>query len=43
LALVVWLAAPPAWRILPHPVYFLWLVSLVTFFAVAAVDRRRIA
>ncbi len=42
LALVVWLAAPNQWKILPHPVYFLWLVSLVTFFMVAVVDRRGI-
>jgi solute:Na+ symporter, SSS family len=43
LALVVWLVAPASWRIVPHPVYFLWLVSLVTFFSVALVDRRRIS
>jgi len=43
LALAGWLAAPPAWRPGPHPVYFMWAVSLVTFFAVAALDRRRIA
>ena len=43
LALVAWLVAPAGWRVLPHPVYFLWLVSLATFFTVALVDRRRIA
>lgn len=42
LALVAWMLAPASWRIFPHPVYFLWLVSLVTFFVVAGVDRRRI-
>ena len=41
-ALVVWLVVPEAWRVLPHPVYFLWIVSLVTFGIVAVVDRRRI-
>jgi len=39
-ALVVWLVAPASWRVFPHPVYFLWLVALVTFAVVAAVDRR---
>ncbi len=42
LALAAWLLAPADWRVLPHPVYFLWLVSLATFFTVAVVDRRRI-
>ena len=42
LALAVWLLAPAQWRLLPHPIYFTWLVSLVTFAAVAALDRRRI-
>lgn len=41
-ALALWLAAPASWRLLPHPIYFTWLVSLVTFFAVAIIDRRRI-
>ena len=41
-ALAAWLAAPPAWRVLPHPIYFTWLVSLVVFFLVPLVDRRRI-
>jgi SSS family solute:Na+ symporter len=42
LALVVWLVAPAEWRVVPHPVYFLWGVSLVTFFLVAVLDRRGI-
>ncbi len=41
-ALVFWLVMPSGWRFLPHPIYFTWIVSLVTFFAVAAVDRRKI-
>lgn len=43
LALIVWLVAPAPWRVVPHPVYFLWAVSLVTFFLVAVIDRREIA
>ena len=27
---------------LPHPIYFTWAASLVTFFLVAAIDQRRI-
>ena len=42
LALIAWLLAPASWRILPHPIYFTWLVSLLTFFLVALIDRRRI-
>ncbi len=42
LALVAWLVAPPGWRVFPHPVYFLWLVSLAAFFLVALLDRRPI-
>jgi len=42
IALVAWQIAPPSWRFLPHPIYFTWIVSLVTFFAVAIVDRRPI-
>jgi SSS family solute:Na+ symporter len=42
LSLAAWLIAPASWRFLPHPIYFTWLASLVTFFIVAAVDRRRI-
>jgi hypothetical protein len=30
-------------RFLPHPIYFTWLVSLMAFFLVAVLDRRRIA
>ncbi len=41
-ALVIWLVMPEDWRFLPHPIYFTWIVSLVTFFIVAAVDQRRI-
>jgi SSS family solute:Na+ symporter len=42
-SLAAWLVAPPSWRVFPHPIYFTWLVSLVTFFAVAAIDRRAIS
>ncbi|MBN2361186.1 MAG: hypothetical protein JXR83_17155 [Deltaproteobacteria bacterium] len=42
LALALWLIAPPGWRLLPHPIYLTWLVSLLTFFAAAAIDRRHI-
>ncbi|MCP4572757.1 MAG: sodium:solute symporter family protein [bacterium] len=42
LALVVWLVAPDGWRVFPHPVYFMWLVSLVTFSLVGLIDQRRI-
>ena len=42
LALGVWLLMPGPWRFLPHPIYFTWIVSLVTFAAVALVDRRKI-
>ncbi|UCG50763.1 MAG: sodium:solute symporter family protein [Candidatus Latescibacterota bacterium] len=41
-ALVVWLLLPESWRFLPHPIYFTWLVSLVTFFLVAVFDKRKI-
>jgi SSS family solute:Na+ symporter len=41
-SLVVWLAAPAGWRILPHPIYFTWLASLAASFAVAAIDRRQV-
>ncbi|MBU0740915.1 sodium:solute symporter family protein [bacterium] len=43
LALVVWLVVPESWRVVSHPVYFLWVVSLVTFVVVMVVDRRRIS
>ncbi len=39
-ALAAWLIAPASWRVLPHPIYFTWLVSLVTFGLVALLDRR---
>ncbi len=42
LALVFWLLAPEQFKVFPHPVYFLWLVSLVAFFVVAIFDRRGI-
>jgi SSS family solute:Na+ symporter len=41
-SLVLWLVAPASWRVLPHPIYLTWAVSLLTFFAVALLDRRRI-
>jgi SSS family solute:Na+ symporter len=46
-ALVVWLIFPAigsAFRSigLPHPIYFCWIVSLVTFFVVFVVDKRKI-
>ncbi len=42
IALAAWQLAPPAWRLLPHPIYFTWLVSLAVFFAVPLFDRRPI-
>jgi SSS family solute:Na+ symporter len=39
-ALAAWLIAPASWRVLPHPVYFTWLVSLAAFGLVALLDRR---
>ncbi len=47
MALVVWLVFPgvPAFfaRLnLPHPIYFCWIVSLITFILVAVFDKRRI-
>jgi SSS family solute:Na+ symporter len=46
-SLALWLVYPGLKQLLPfplsaHPIYFTWAVSLVTFFAVAAVDKRRI-
>jgi len=47
MALAVWLLLPkvPAffarWS-LPHPIYFCWIVSLITFILVSLFDRRRI-
>jgi SSS family solute:Na+ symporter len=42
LALASWLIAPTSWRVLPHPIYLAWLVSIVTFFLVAVIDHRPI-
>jgi SSS family solute:Na+ symporter len=46
-ALALWLVFPqiPAFfkgLHLPHPIYFCWIVSLLTFFLVAVLDKRRI-
>jgi SSS family solute:Na+ symporter len=41
-SLAAWQLAPTSWHFLPHPIYFTWLASLLTFFLVALVDRRRI-
>ena len=41
-ALVLWLVAPDSWRVLPHPIYLAWIVSVVTFALVAVFDKRRI-
>ena len=41
-ALVLWLVAPDSWRVLPHPIYLAWIVSVVTFGLVAVFDKRRI-
>jgi SSS family solute:Na+ symporter len=38
----IWLMAPKGLIPLPHPIYFTWIVSLVTFFVVALIDRRKI-
>jgi SSS family solute:Na+ symporter len=38
----LWMLLPAEWQLLPHPIYFTWIVSLLAFFAVALVDRRRI-
>ena len=37
-----WLIHPAGHMGLAHPIYFTWIVGLVTFFVVAAVDRRRL-
>jgi len=42
IALVLWLVVPASWRFLPHPIYWTWGVSIATFMAVAALDRRGI-
>ncbi len=41
-SLAAWLLSPASFHVLPHPIYLTWLVSLLTFFAVAVLDRRRI-
>jgi SSS family solute:Na+ symporter len=46
-ALALWLIFPEIGGVfrrlhLPHPVYFCWMVSLVTFVVVAFIDKRRI-
>ena len=41
-SLAAWLAVPEGWRVLPHPIYLAWLVSLATFILVAALDHRPI-
>jgi SSS family solute:Na+ symporter len=41
-ALALWLVAPESWRVLPHPIYLAWLVSVVTFLLVAVIDQRPI-
>ncbi|MFH1131541.1 MAG: sodium:solute symporter family protein [Pseudomonadota bacterium] len=43
LSLAAWLVAPREWLIFPHPIYFTWFVSVVTFCFVAVSDRRGIA
>lgn len=47
-ALVLWLIFPQIPSFfqsinLPHPIYFCWIVSLVTFFLVAVLDKRKIS
>jgi SSS family solute:Na+ symporter len=46
-ALVAWFVIPQLPTLfanlgLPHPIYFCWIVSLVTFFIVFLFDKRRI-
>ncbi len=41
-SLAFWLLIPQSWHILPHPIYFTWIVSLIVFFAVPAIDSREI-
>jgi SSS family solute:Na+ symporter len=47
ISLALWLIFPQISHFfedirLPHPIYFCWIVSLVTFFAVAVIDKRKI-
>jgi SSS family solute:Na+ symporter len=46
-ALILWLIVPQIPTLfkgmgMPHPIYFCWVVSLVTFFVVSVVDKRKI-
>ncbi len=46
-ALALWLKIPEIPALfgqlhLPHPIFFCWIVSLVTFFLVAVIDKRKI-
>ena len=41
-ALALWLVVPDSWRVLPHPIYLAWIVSIATFLLVAVFDHRRI-
>jgi hypothetical protein len=46
-ALALWLIFPQIGAFfqkikLSHPIYFCWIVSLVTFFMVAMIDKRQI-
>lgn len=46
-ALVIWFIFPGIASVftsvgLPHPIFFCWIVSLITFFVVFVVDKRRI-
>jgi SSS family solute:Na+ symporter len=43
ISFAAWVVMPSEWRILPHPIYFTWIVSLATFAVVALVDRRPIS
>ena len=47
ISLALWLIVPQISSFfeqinLPHPIYFCWIVSLVTFFVVAVIDKRKI-
>ena len=41
-SLALWLVLPKGTIPLPHPIYFTWIVSLVTFFVVRFVDKHPI-
>ncbi|MFH1808325.1 MAG: sodium:solute symporter family protein [Pseudomonadota bacterium] len=36
----LWYIMPAAWHLVPHPIYFTWVVSLLAFFVVMLVDKR---